>query len=100
MPPLRRLSLFLLLAFNVTLALLGTARADTDCGSPAALSDGWNTASPASVGIDPEMMCNLVPRFADWKEADVHAILVARHGKLIFEQYYSGADQHWGEAPA
>ena len=27
---------------------------------------------------------------------DVHAVLVARHGKLAFEQYFSGSDERWG----
>jgi hypothetical protein len=29
-----------------------------------------------------------VPRFAAWTEADVHAVLVVRHGSLVFEHYF------------
>src|SRR5437868_4128278 len=29
-------------------------------------------------------------------EADVHAVVIARHGKLVFEQYFPGYDDPWG----
>jgi CubicO group peptidase (beta-lactamase class C family) len=30
------------------------------------------------------------------KETNVHAMLVVRHGKLVFEHYLSGSDEAWG----
>ena len=33
-------------------------------------------------------------------EADVHSVVIVRHGKLVFEQYYPGYDEPWGEAGA
>jgi CubicO group peptidase (beta-lactamase class C family) len=38
----------------------------------------------------------LVPWIEGWKESDIHAVLVARHDQLVFEQYFSGADERWG----
>lgn len=29
----------------------------------------------------------------DWKEADVHAVLVVRYGKLVYENYFTGTDE-------
>ena len=29
-------------------------------------------------------------------EANVHAVVVARHGRLVFEQYFPGYDEPWG----
>ncbi len=87
----------LLLAFALSLALVATALADPPCGAPSARDDGWDAATPASVGIDADKLCALAQRLMEWKAADIHAVLIARHGKLIFEQYYSGFDQHWGE---
>lgn len=90
----------LILASSLALTLSGAACAQTACGVPVDQPDGWATAAPASVGLDPDRLCKLGQRFEEWKEADVHAILVARHGKLVFERYYSGLDQRWGAPPA
>jgi CubicO group peptidase (beta-lactamase class C family) len=86
--------------FGLALALSGRVYAETACGAPSGKADGWATASPADVGIDQATLCRLAQHFADSKEANVHAILVARHGKLVFEQYYPGADSKWGQPPA
>jgi CubicO group peptidase (beta-lactamase class C family) len=66
------------------------------CDPPAPRDDGWKVAAPDTVGLDPATLCALVPRFDAWKEADLHAVLVARHGKLVFEHYFKGADERWG----
>jgi CubicO group peptidase (beta-lactamase class C family) len=34
----------------------------------------------------------------DWKQSNIHAVLVVRHGTLVFEHYFSGADEHWGRS--
>ena len=87
----------LVLTFGLVLALSRPALATTSCGAPGDQHDGWETAAPATVGIDPGMLCRLALRFGEWKDADLHAILIARHDKLIFEQYYTGSDQSWGK---
>jgi CubicO group peptidase (beta-lactamase class C family) len=87
----------LILSFSFGLALSAHAYADTNCGAPSGKDAGWEIAQPADVGVDPTLLCSLVQRGADLKETNVHAILVARHGKLIFEQYYSGPDEKWGQ---
>jgi len=40
--------------------------------------------------------CRLGRRLQDWKEADVHAVLVVRYGKLIYENYFTGTDEPLG----
>lgn len=65
------------------------------CGSPAALDDGWITASPESVGLDGARLCGIAARLKEM-EADVHGVVIARHGKLVFEQYFPGYDDPWG----
>jgi CubicO group peptidase (beta-lactamase class C family) len=66
------------------------------CGSPATLDDGWVTATPGSVGLDGTRLCGIADRlkFADF---DVHAVVIVRHGKLVFEQYFAGYDEPWGK---
>ena len=63
------------------------------CGSPASLNDGWPTATPESVGLDDSRLCGIAARLA---AANVHAVVIARHGQLVFEQYFAGYDQLWG----
>lgn len=65
------------------------------CGSPASLDDGWVTASPDSVGLDGARLCGIAARLKDM-EANVHGVVITRHGKLVFEQYFPGYDSPWG----
>ncbi len=68
------------------------------CDPPAARDDGWKVAAPETVGLDPAALCALVPRFTAWTQADLHAVLVVRHGALVFEHYFKGDDESWGKA--
>ncbi len=78
-----------------------TAPAQTppvDCGTPDAARTDWAVATPAEAGLDPALLCAIGPRFAAWREANVHAILVIRHGKLVYERYFAGEDEHHGQS--
>jgi CubicO group peptidase (beta-lactamase class C family) len=91
---LRRLGL----AATLVLAATATARGQTGvaCGTPTALDDGWTIATPESVGLDGARLCGIRARLREM-EADVHAVVIVRHGKLVFEQYFSGYDEPWGQ---
>lgn len=65
------------------------------CGTPVVSDDGWAIASPESVGIDGTRLCGIAARLKA-QGADVHAVVIVRHGKLVFEQYYAGYDEPWG----
>ena len=92
---LRRLGI----AAMLLLAACATARGQTSiaCGTPTALDDGWTIASPESVGLDGARLCNIAARLKE-TEANVHAVVIVRHGKLVFEQYFSGPDERWDVA--
>ena len=64
--------------------------------APQARDDGWKTASPESVGIDPARLAALTGSIRAWPELGVHAILIERDGKLIYEEYFDGFDERWG----
>jgi CubicO group peptidase (beta-lactamase class C family) len=83
----------LLIAFAIALSATTAA---AECPTPPGINDGWEVASPATVGLDGDRVCGLGAKIDAQKEMDVHALLVARHGKLVFEQYFSGADERWG----
>jgi len=91
---LRRLGLaaVFVLAVCATPAL---GQANPSCGVPAALGDGWTIDSPESAGLDGARLCRIADRLKE-TEANVHAVVVARHGRLLFEQYFPGYDEPWG----
>jgi CubicO group peptidase (beta-lactamase class C family) len=83
---------------GLLLAPVRAAAQAPTCDPPRSRDDGWKVAAPETVGLDAATLCGLVPRFDTWKEADLHAVLVARHGTLVFEHYFQGADEHWGQS--
>jgi CubicO group peptidase (beta-lactamase class C family) len=68
------------------------------CGDPIGGIDGWQIATPESVGMSKAALCPMVKWLAESKRDNVHAVLVVRHGKLVFEQYFTGADEHLGRS--
>jgi CubicO group peptidase (beta-lactamase class C family) len=67
--------------------------------SPADLHDGWRVGNPARHGFDPVPLQDMRRRVADGRLDNVHAIIVARDGVLVYEQYAAGQDQY-GLEPA
>ena len=67
------------------------------CGTPSSIEDGWEIASPGNVGMDGARLCTIAARLGQRSTA-VHSVVVVRHGKLVFEQYFAGYDQPWGQA--
>lgn len=63
--------------------------------TPAELDDGWPVATPEQEGMDSTLLGGIGPRFSAWPDACAHAVVVARHGRLIYEQYFSGEDWRW-----
>jgi CubicO group peptidase (beta-lactamase class C family) len=64
------------------------------CGVPVARDDGWPVASVNEDKlIDRSALCRMADRLAASSTANVHAVLVARGGKLVFERYFRGSDE-------
>jgi CubicO group peptidase (beta-lactamase class C family) len=70
------------------------APSPSGCGAPQALDDGWKTDAPDSQGFDGSRLCAVADRLQE--ADDVHSIVVARHGRLVFEKYFTGYDEPWG----
>ena len=67
------------------------------CGVPVARDDGWPVASlNEDKLVDRGALCGMADRLADSSDANVHAVLVARGGKLVFERYFRGSDEIYG----
>jgi CubicO group peptidase (beta-lactamase class C family) len=64
------------------------------CGVPVARDDGWPVASVNEDRlIDRAALCRMADRLAALSDPNIHAVLVARSGRLVFERYFSGADE-------
>src|SRR5438552_3160760 len=70
--------------------------------APPALDDGWTTGTLEQTGIDR----GRIEAMTDWirahPELNVHAVLIERDGRLVYEEYFFGADERMGRpvAPA
>jgi len=63
------------------------------CGVAVARDDGWPVASVNDDKIvDRDALCRTADRLVA-SSANVHAILAARGGKLVFERYFKGSDE-------
>src|SRR5216684_2750800 len=63
------------------------------CGVPVARDDGWSVASVNEDRlVDRAALCRMADRLVA-SSANVHAVLVARGGKLVFERYFKGSDE-------
>jgi CubicO group peptidase (beta-lactamase class C family) len=60
---------------------------------PQELDDGWQTASPVSVGLDPAKIEALARDVRDGDRDNLHSVLVVKDGKLVLEEY--GRGSHW-----
>jgi hypothetical protein len=55
------------------------------CGVPID-HDGWAAATPAEVGLDAATLSELDAFLRQWPKRNVHAVVIARRGKLVFER--------------
>ncbi|WP_439894081.1 serine hydrolase domain-containing protein (plasmid) [Ralstonia sp. 25C] len=80
------------IVFALTYAAHGVLAAPP-CDAPAQLNDGWQIeASPAAAGLDARRLCTVLRNLADG-EANIHSLLIARHGRLVAEVYHAGKDE-------
>jgi len=59
---------------------------------PPDTGDGWETASLDDVGMDPTPLLALRALIDTTPDLFIHSVLIARHGKLVFEEYWPGTD--------
>jgi len=76
--------------------LIAVAAMAADCPKPTDLHDGWTVAAPDQEGLDPTLICGIGPRLEALKEANAHGVVIARHGRLVYERYFTGKDWRQG----
>jgi CubicO group peptidase (beta-lactamase class C family) len=67
-----------------------------DCAAPVDRRDGWPVSRPEALDLDPRELCAVVGWLDGLADSNVHSVLIARHGVLVFEHYRRGADSRWG----
>ena len=77
-------------ALNLTVRLIGAALLVLSSGAFAGTTsfDEWQIAQPAAVGLSKEALSAIHQDIEHGRYGYIDAFLVARHGKLVFEQYY------------
>ena len=60
---------------------------------PASMQDGWATSAPEEVDLDGGRLGAAVDWLDRLPSANLHSLLVARGGVLVFEHYRKGTDQ-------
>jgi CubicO group peptidase (beta-lactamase class C family) len=55
--------------------------------------DGWVIVSPDAEGMDALVLDGLAQQFESWSDANLHAALIVRHGRLVYERYFTGEDR-------
>jgi CubicO group peptidase (beta-lactamase class C family) len=93
---LRHSSLLALLAAS-SAAAQQYDRPPVDYRPPAALDDEWKTTHAESLGVDARRLARLTESLRAWPELGVHAVLIERGGRLIYEEYFDGFDERWGQ---
>jgi CubicO group peptidase (beta-lactamase class C family) len=85
-------------------ALTGATAAQTSVTTPAqtaaippALGDGWKTGAPEQAGIDRRRLDQMTESIRAHPEYNVHAVIIERDGRLVYEEYFSGTDERWGQ---
>lgn len=65
---------------------------------PIAEADGWQVASLADVSIDATTVTRFIERILTSQPSpedplNIHSLLIARHGRLVLEEYFHGFDK-------
>ena len=86
----------LFVALMILLPCLADGALAVSCGpAPDAVGE-FQTASLEQAKLDPTILCSLDEKLNARKEANVHAVVVLRGGRLVFEAYRNGDDWKWG----
>lgn len=87
---------FLLFLLSVSSTSAVVARSPDTGAAPEQIRDGWRTTTPAEVGLDPARLKELARSLRAGDHGNVHAVLIEKDGRLVYEEYFTGEDETWG----
>jgi CubicO group peptidase (beta-lactamase class C family) len=82
----------------VLATVAGLIMTDSPGFCPTRAADDWPRAALADAGFASDLSEQIDARVRDGSFENLHAVLVARGGKLVLERYYEGRDEVWGRA--
>ncbi|HMA96718.1 MAG TPA: serine hydrolase [Polyangiaceae bacterium] len=59
--------------------------------------DGWDTETLQTAGLDEAALSQLTQDIEAGNFPNTHAVLIEHDGHLVYEQYFAGTDERWGE---
>ena len=59
----------------------------------------FTLASMAEVGIDSSIVNKIDTAITNGTYPNIHSLLIVRNNKLVYEKYWPGEDQRWGDNP-
>jgi CubicO group peptidase (beta-lactamase class C family) len=62
---------------------------------PPQLDDGWRTTSAEELGLDRRRLEAMTEAIRRQEYANIHAVLIPRDGRLVYEEYFPGMDRRW-----
>ena len=63
-------------------------------GAVEAIGDEWEMTSFDAEGLDSSRFSLLKARIIDGTFKDINGIIIVKHGKILIEEYFNGADSH------
>ncbi|WP_119389522.1 serine hydrolase domain-containing protein [Taklimakanibacter lacteus] len=87
----------LFLGYAITVPTWSVA-AET-CGASVAAQMEWPTATPEQAGFDTALLCSIDATLDRSPQMKIHAVVVIRRGKLVYETYRPGDDNEWRSQP-
>lgn len=73
---------------------LAGAAVPGNCPKPAGMTDGWPVAAPEATGLERALICGVGPSLKKLPEAEAHGVVIARHGTLVYEDYFTGGIEY------
>lgn len=65
--------------------------------APIPTEEGIQMASLESAGIDSALMIRLTNAIQSGQYPNIHSLLIARDHQLVYEKYFTGSDEQWGQ---
>lgn len=86
----RKISLAIISISISIVFLLGSCSYKYAYEIPVYNDDGWITASLSDVGLNDQKLRELIQAIKQRKYKNIHSVLIAKDGKLVFEGYFDG----------
>ncbi len=85
----------MLIVLLISSCSLHTASQVSDAES--AVEEGIAVSSLASVRMDNKVIDRLTANIESGAYPNLHSLLIAKEGRLVYEKYFTGDDQYWGQ---